>query len=416
MILSRFSKGPNSSGRAVGIHSPILLIVVMSILMSAPPAIFGEEMQYEDEAQPNRMTEQDELIESLIRRLDKLEGREFLNPQDEFPTGPQLSIRGSGDINFVAEEDIDGGGNSPNTFSLGDTSLLITSELSNNVHFLSELSIEFNDENRTELHLPRVQLTYRQSDLLSLAIGRMHTNLGYWNTAYHHSTWLFSTTSRPELFRWEDDGGVMPVHQVGVQVFGKARASRLNVGYNLAVSNGRGKISKEVQNIRDRNDEKAFNGTLYLIPNFAPGLKLGVTAYFDTIPSDPDVPGRDEEIDERIIGAYLSYIEGNIELLGEVAGLSHHLKETPEDHDIFGFYVQGGYQMGRWKPYYRFDLVDFKGRFAYFSPNDADIRRHTAGIRWDLLTWNAIKLEYVYTDRDDSNDTNALRIQSAFTF
>jgi len=46
------------------------------------------------------------------------------------------------------------------------------------------------------------------SERLSEHIGRRyHTAIGYYNTAYHHSTWFQTTTGRPFLFEFEDKGG-----------------------------------------------------------------------------------------------------------------------------------------------------------------------------------------------------------------
>ena len=48
-----------------------------------------------------------------------------------------------------------------------------------------------------------------------LEVGRFHTDIGYWNTAFHHGLWLQIPVERPHVLRFEDDGGLVPVHWVG---------------------------------------------------------------------------------------------------------------------------------------------------------------------------------------------------------
>jgi hypothetical protein len=53
----------------------------------------------------------------------------------------------------------------------------------------------------------------------NVVVGRFHSAIGYSNTAYHHGTWLQTTTGRPLLFQFEDQGGILPIHNVRLTAF-----------------------------------------------------------------------------------------------------------------------------------------------------------------------------------------------------
>lgn len=81
---------------------------------------------------------------------------------------------------------------------------------------LSELTFESGDDNNIGVDLERALLIYSPNDRLQLGVGRAHTSIGYYNTAYHHGNWFETAAVRPFLFRYEDDGGILPVHNVGL--------------------------------------------------------------------------------------------------------------------------------------------------------------------------------------------------------
>ena len=128
-----------------------------------------------------------------------------------------LNIRGFGDVGLY-------GGNQKGqttSFSLGELDLFITSHMSEKFKFLTELVFEVHKDNEFEEDLERVLLEYSYNDYLQLAAGRFHTDIGYYNTAYHHTTWFQTTTNRPFLFQFEDEGGILPIHNVGVSASGQ---------------------------------------------------------------------------------------------------------------------------------------------------------------------------------------------------
>jgi hypothetical protein len=242
----------------------------------------------------------------------------------------------------------------------------------------------------------------------------MHTPLGYWNQTFHHGAWFQTTAARPEMYLFEDEGGILPVHEIGVQAAGTFHLSAADVKYIAGVVNGRGRIPDEVTNVQDRNDGKAFNALLAAAPNALHGLEVGATTYLDTIPGDPETPGREGEIRERIFGGYLAYLRSDLELLAEATHVSHRDERTGGEFGTWGLYAQGSWKLGRWRPYYRFDKVDVADGDPFLAPKD--LSRHTVGLRFDPMPWVGLKGEYWLTRFRSIEDVHSGRLQAAFTF
>lgn len=393
-----------------------------------------KKIQQENQRLQEQLNTQKEVTGRLLKKVEALESKDevlskevkilkekpvefVLKEEIEIPglaDIPKLNIKGFTDFGLTAEitnsED-------NSTFSVGHFDLFITSEISDKVSFFAEPALHFNtDTNATDFELERAHLTYSFSDLLNMKIGRMHTPLGYWNKAYHHGVWLQTPVFRPEIVKFEDDGGVLPLHAVGIELSGIKEFDSFGLEYNFNVANGRGRTKTEVQNTKDKNDSKALNFLLGFKPNFVEGLKFGADIYYDKIPSNPGTSTRTNRINELILGGYATYFHDKIELLGELFNISHDDKTSGNDFDTLGFYLQGGYKIDNFTPYWRFDFIDFGNADPYFTPDDTDIKKHTLGLRWDVFTWNALKFEYSYADKKDKDNEHSIAVNSSFAF
>jgi hypothetical protein len=56
---------------------------------------------------------------------------------------------------------------------------------------------------------------------LDIDAGRYHTDLGFFSANYHYGNWFATTVRRPLLFNWEDRGGPLPLHNVGLTASGR---------------------------------------------------------------------------------------------------------------------------------------------------------------------------------------------------
>src|SRR5437870_9865249 len=101
-------------------------------------------------------------------------------------------------------------------FTVGSLDFYLTPDFGANVRGLAELNFEMNSESDLDVDLERFQLGYAFGDYATAWLGRFHTPCGYFNTAFHHGTQLQTAVRRPQFLDFEDKGGILPVHTVGL--------------------------------------------------------------------------------------------------------------------------------------------------------------------------------------------------------
>ena len=301
-----------------------------------------------------------------------------------------LNIRGFGDFGLY-------GGNQKEettTFSLGQLNLFITSNISERFKVLTELVFEVHQNNDFEEDLERVLLSYSFSDYFKLSAGRYHTSIGYYNTAFHHTTWFQAATTRPFIFAYEDEGGILPIHNVGVVASGQIPSGKLGLQYVAEVGNGRDSqrnAVEPVQNFADENNHKSINLALFALPEAIPGLQVGFSVYRDVL-----YPLNSVSIGETIVDAYAVLSRRNFEWLNEGLVIRHspqgmHLFETP------AFYSQFSRKFGILRPYLRYEYVNASSQEPVF-PQVGLRTGPTAGMRFDVSNAVALKAQYSYTE------------------
>ena len=169
-------------------------------------------------------------------------------------------------------------------------------------------------------------------------VGRFHSAIGYYNTAYHHSAWLQTTTGRTFLFQFEDQGGILPIHNVGATASGRIPSGALGLHYVAEVGNGRSSrspLNEPVQNVLDENNRKSVNFAVFARPDAVRGLQAGLSIYRDLL-----APQNSPRIGETIFAAHAVYVGLNIEWLNEALVLRHAPQGTSRVFDTPGFYTQ----------------------------------------------------------------------------
>jgi hypothetical protein len=378
---------------------------------------------------------QESLIRDLMNRVAELEGgpnpraeappaaphdpaarQEEPLPRREEPGAPALFIKGFADLAYQVNSRREPLNPSSNSFSLNELDLLLTSQLSDELSVLTEMVFHFtNQDEGGFFELERAHLTYAPRDFFKLRLGRMHTPMGYWNHTYHHGRWFQTTVSRPDIHAFEDEGGLLPEHSIGVEVLGTKTLGVLELNYSGTVVNGRGERLSQVLNHQDRNDGKGLNLHLSVAPQPLPGLRFGLSSYIDQFPPSNADSIRTGPMDELILAGHLVYVRHRTELLGELVRIYHEEETGLGRYTTTGLYLQGARQFKAWKPYYRFDYIDFSETDPLF-PDRHDVNKHTLGVRWDPATWMALKLEYRYGKQGTPKETYTTVLQSAFTF
>jgi hypothetical protein len=320
-----------------------------------------------------------------------------------------LNIRGFGDFGLYGSNQK---GNTT-SFGIGELNLFITSNLSDKFKFLTELVFEVHQNNEFEEDLERVLLEYSFNDYLKLSAGRYHTAIGYYNTAYHHTTWFETATERPFLFQFEDEGGILPVHNVGVSASGQIPSGSIGLHYVAEVGNGRASSSSQVQpvqNIVDENNHKSVNLAIFARPDKIPGLQVGFSAYRDVL-----APLSARKVDETILDAYAVLVRQHFEWLNEAVMIRHAPMGGSHVFDTPGFYTQISKAFGPYRPYFRYQYVNASNNEPIF-PTVGLRTGPTVGIRYNASESVALKLQYEYTEQRQQQSFNALAMQVGFTF
>ena len=326
---------------------------------------------------------------------------------------PSLQIRGFGDVDFSATDQK--GTNSG--FNLGELDLHFASALSRKISYFAEVTFNAQPTGYT-LEVERNFIRYDYNDYFKLSFGRYHTPIGYWNTAFHHGTWLQTTVDRPNMVM--DGGTFTPIHTVGFLAEGNIPSGGLGLSYNFGVGNGRGALIERPGDAGDINNNRAWVAKLFARPAKAYGLELGGSVYRDkiTLPTGP-------EYREWIYSAYLTWTKGAPEFLGEFENVNHRNIATNAVANSDAFYTQVAYRLPWFeksvKPYYRFEYTHMplsEQVFAY-QPRVESI----AGLRYDISSFAAFKLEYRHLASHAAQGgnpaqpaVNGVFLQTAFTF
>ncbi len=331
-----------------------------------------------------------------------------------------LRIRGFGDISLHGDTKK----GDTTSFSLGQLDLFVTSDVSDKFRFLSEIVFEsqgtniygtqVGGKNSFGVDIERYLLLYSHNDYLNISAGRGHTAIGYYNTEYHHSSWLQTATGRPFLFDFEDHGGILPIHTVGVTAYGQIPSGSLGLHYVAEVGNGRASrtplTEEPVQNDSDDQNHKAYNVELFARPEGVRGLQAGFSFYRDIL-----APSNLPKIGESIYAAHAVLVRPRYEWLSEAVLDRHTVSGTQAVYNTPAFYTQLSRQFGSYRPYMRYQYMNVANSEPIFP--DVGLRHGPSlGIRYDASESVALKLQYDYTRLRNQPAMNALALQLGFTF
>lgn len=354
-------------------------------------------------------------------------------PQDQgghtmdFFGGPKLNIRGFLDFNLgvgsVANALIYPLTVPPtpvhNTFQFGEFDLFLSSRLSSSINFLSEVVVGSDATNSWGVDIERAQLSYKPSEYLQLSAGRMHTAIGYYNTAFHHGTWFQTATGRPYMYYFEDSGGILPVHMVGAEVSGLIpKSGKWNAHYVVEVGNGESSlfigqpiVNQPVQNYLSDKNHKAFNIAAYIRPEWLSGLQIGVNYY-----NDERIPDGIPHVHNTIPGAYLVYITPRFEFLNEFQLQRDRSVGSSITYNTPLGYTQISHKLGKYyRPYFRWQEVNVPANDPLY-PTVGRYEGPSVGMRMDFSDFAALKVQYNRIYTRDASPANGVDNQISFTF
>lgn len=318
----------------------------------------------------------------------------------------ETTIRGFTDVDFRASDD----SAARKGFGLGQFDLFITSRLADRWSFLGETVFEYDPDLGTfGVDVERVIIGYAISNRVRLAAGKHHNPLGYWNNAYHHGAVMQPTIDRPPLVAFEDDGGPLPIHTVGLLASARD-LTQAHLGFDVLVGNGLGATPES-----DNNNARSL--TVELSSQVTSTLQVGVNGYFDHLAvGTPGVgalalPARTRQ---GIVGGYAALMGPTIEGIAEF----QHIENRPRGFETAsndGFFVYAGYRTGRWVTYGRYDQFHVAGNDFYYAGVPTE-KRGLVGGRWDFSTLTTGKLELRRRSPSGGKNATDLAAQIAIGF
>jgi hypothetical protein len=342
-------------------------------------------------AVPARIQQQ----EARIQALEKDVGQIASGSVSHFDMG--VPLHGFADVGYERST-FPRADNRKSGFVLGNLDLFLTPNFGR-VKFLAELVFEVEDGGGLLTDLERLQFGYTFSDSLTAWIGRFHTPYGYWNNAFHHGAQIQTSVTRPRFLDFEDKGGILPAHSVGLWAHGRVAAGPGKLVYDAYLANG-GRIVDGVIDFnahRDDNSNKAVGGNIgYEFGGALAGLLVGVHALREDMSVYAgDVPQSRTRV--AFTGGYFFADIAGWEGIGEYYRFRNKdLSGGTGTHASWAAFVQVGRTfLDLWTPYYRWEKAALDQSDAYFGTQESGrpYRRHVLGLRYALNPNTALKLE-----------------------
>jgi hypothetical protein len=264
--------------------------------------------------------------------------------------------------------------------------------------------------------LLRVQAGWRVRDT-TFWLGRFQNLVGYWNNNFHHGAYMMTSVRRPGGASFEDEGGPLPSHLVGLLIEGNHAIGQAGLGYSLGLGAGP-ELGRQLESFDfvDPRGSHRFGATARLVyqpMSFGPD-ELGISVSYTEIPS----------VDLGTIRQVIVGLFGDRQFnrWHTHAGMFylHNASDSQtgvSDHGAFNAYGQIEWQWReRWTLFTRLegtlgeDGDPYLARFRDFVED-----RVTGGVRLDLPYHMALKLEASREHvRDDEFSQVMLQWSAAF--
>jgi hypothetical protein len=422
-------------------HLPSLLflrVAVMAALAASSAA-----------AQADTGTDKSESAEVLRKRIDELEATQkqmqekidalsqagaAADAQAAPPADPTDHTHTLGPVQFQGFSDFDYGrawfeklpvtglAGSPQSFTIGDFDLFTNMKISERWSVLGELLVTSDETNEFSVELDRFLFTYRHNQYFKISFGRFSTALGYYTNAFHRAQYFQTGVGRPIMYSDEDNGGILPVHNVGVTATGKIPSGSLGLNWVAEVANGRSAEPNTVpvQNFVDQNNGKALNLAAYIKPDWLRGFETGFSVYRDTL--HPSLGS----IGEIILSAHAVYVGSKLEWLNEGSLLRHDLQAASRVYHSTTSYSQASWAFGKTRPYVRYDYQNVPSTEPIFGDLPGSLGGSLAGslARWGpsigvnrrISDYVALKLQYGRLSQRYVPTANGFTAQLALAF
>jgi len=319
-------------------------------------------------------------------------------------------------------------------FNGGTLDFYLTPQFGSRVKTLVELAFEYSDAGSLAADLERAQIGYTFGESNTLWLGRFHTPYGYWNTGFHHGAQLQTAINRPRFIDFEDKGGLLPSHSVGMWLNGKTAAGDGRLTYDLYVTNGNRIMAGANDKVLNLNGFTDDNGSKAIGFNvgyeWKNGLKLGLHGFRDAVNTYAGADADTSQILNRnkvgMLGGYAFYDNNDWEVIGEYYRWKNNtdldtvgVVGTTGSHTSSAGFLQVGYSFGsQWTPYARYEKASLDNNDIFFNSlnNGRSYDRASLGLRYALDPRSALKFELSRTNEKPGQQLNTSGTPAADVF
>jgi hypothetical protein len=330
-------------------------------------------------------------------------------------SGEGLPIHGFMDVGFASNSK--GTSANPMGFYVGALSFYLAPHFGDKVKALVEPNFEVTRDGAISTDLERLQIGYTFSDNATAWAGRFHTPYGYWNTAFHHGAQIQTSVLRPRFLDFEDKGGILPAHMIGLWGEGKFKVGDSKLTYDVFAGNGP-KIVKSILDINqagDNNHQAMVGFNLgYEFSGSLDGLRLAVHSLRGDVDDDA-IPSNKTQL--NIVGGSAVYLSDTWEVMSEYYRFNDKDKSGGTGtHKSWADYLQIGKSFNNLTPYVRVERTVLDQLDNYFSMQDSgqSYARQALGLRYNLNPKAALKFELLNSSFKAESGRTALGYRSVF--
>lgn len=300
----------------------------------------------------------------------------------------QTQIKGFLNVNAQYISDTMHGDVDRAKFILGQYDLFITSQITEHISMLGESVFEYSTDFGVDVE--RLFVKYTHDNHFAVSAGKFHTPIGYWNNAFHHGLVIQPTMVRPDVLKFEDDGGILPIHETGVQ-FDAENFTKANIGLNVLISNGLGSTP-----IGDNNVAKAITLNLHAEP--VDNLVLTLSSYMNSADAgytNPQMIPVGCNVNTTIMNGSVAYMNGKlpIEFIGEYYTIKQDKDSVTQHNKVTNaLVVYGGYKIKKFTIYACYENIDYPKDMNYYIPNNTT--NITFGVRYKPSPLTVVKVQY----------------------
>lgn len=307
----------------------------------------------------------------------------------------------------------------PKGFNVGSLDFYLTPQFTSNVKGLVEIIFETTKAGDVATDLERLQMGYTFNDNATLWGGRFHTPYGYWNTGFHHGAEIQTSILRPRFLDFEDKGGILPAHMVGLWGTGKVSAGDGKFTYDAFAGNGP-KITMaqdpvdptapmvavdqslgtlSINTSGDNNHQAMVGFNLgYEFSGMADGLRLGVHMLRGDVDDDSNgtINTANNKTEVSMTGGSAVYQANDWEVLSEYYHFSNTDKSSASgSHSSWASYLQVAKTFNDVTPFLRVEKTVLSQLDNYFSMQDngQSYARQALGVKYNLNDKSALKFE-----------------------